>query len=164
MEQHLAYIGIGSNLDHPLEQIRTAVSHITRLPSTKAIELSPIYCSGAVGPGEQPDYLNAVAKLTTSAFPEHLLDELQHIEDMQRRVRSERWGPRTIDLDILLFDRQVINTPRLTVPHPFMTERNFVLVPLLDLDPNLHMPQGLAISDLISVIGRDNLSLHQETT
>src|SRR5690606_11032591 len=132
-----AYIGLGSNLDDPLAQVQRALERLAQLPDTQLIGQSRLYRSAPVGPEGQPDYINAVACLNTTLAPETLLDQLQHLEHQQGRVRSLRWGPRTLDLDILLYDALVLQTPRLTLPHPEMINRNFVLHPLSELAPDL---------------------------
>lgn len=112
---------------------------------------SQLYRSTAVGPGKQPDYVNAVAQLETSLTPHQLLKNLQNIESAQGRSRgSVRWMPRTLDLDLLLFGNMVINTETLTVPHPRLQDRNFVLFPLHDLAPKLRFPDGTTLITLIT--------------
>lgn len=145
---HSVFIGLGSNLDDPKSQVKTAYAAMDRLPQTRCVAISPLYQSRAVGPA-QPDFVNAVAKISTQLPPLELLDALQGIESAQHRVRLEHWGPRTIDLDILLFDDLTMMHPRLAVPHPFMTQRSFVLVPLHDLAPELQMPDGTSLEKLL---------------
>ena len=145
-----AYIGLGSNLENPLQQVADALRELQAIPNSKLVEHSRLYRSDPVGPPGQPDYINAVACLETSLEAEQLLDELQAIEQSHDRVRVQHWGPRTLDLDILLFGDQVINTERLTVPHAFMCERSFVLYPLAEIAPNLHLPNGTDLKQLLS--------------
>ncbi|WP_425468394.1 2-amino-4-hydroxy-6-hydroxymethyldihydropteridine diphosphokinase [Parahaliea aestuarii] len=146
------YLGLGSNLDDPERQLQDALAALAKLPRSRLAAASPVYRSEPVGPDGQDDYLNAVVALITELQPLELLDALQAIENNQGRVRDERWGPRTIDLDILLFGEQRIDEPRLQVPHPAMAERNFVLVPLTDIcDPRLVVPGG---SDLATLADR----------
>ncbi|WP_116366275.1 2-amino-4-hydroxy-6-hydroxymethyldihydropteridine diphosphokinase [Parahaliea mediterranea] len=146
------YLALGSNLDDPERQLQDAVAALARLPHSRLAAASPVYRSEPLGPAGQNDYLNAVVALITELQPLALLDALQAIEDTQGRVRGERWGPRCIDLDILLYGDQRINEPRLQVPHPAMAERNFVLVPLTDIcDPRLVVPGG---SDLATLAQR----------
>lgn len=147
--QHRAWIGLGSNLDDPLTQVRTALKELAELPETTLAACSSLYRSDPVGPPGQPDYVNAVAALDTRLEPETLLNALQAIEQAHRRVRRVHWGPRTLDLDLLLYGSEVIATPRLTVPHPFMTERNFVLWPLAELAPDLVLPDGRTLNELL---------------
>jgi len=128
------YIGIGSNLQQPIEQVKQALQRLAEIPQTRLITCSPLYRSAPLGPADQPDYINAVAALATELAPLDLLDALQTIEQQQGRVRSgERWGPRTLDLDLLLYGEQEIAIDRLIVPHPGLGERNFVLYPLYDI-------------------------------
>lgn len=144
-----AWIGLGSNLEDPLAQVSTALQELKLLPDTTLAARSSLYRSDPVGPPGQPDYINAVAALDTRLEPEALLDALQAIEQMHQRVRKIHWGPRTLDLDLLLYGDQVISTPRLTVPHAYMTERNFVLWPLAELEPELILPDGRPLNTLL---------------
>jgi 2-amino-4-hydroxy-6-hydroxymethyldihydropteridine diphosphokinase len=157
MMVHQVFIGIGSNLADPKSQVMTAYNAMDRLPQTRCLSLSPLYQSRAVGP-VQPDYINAVAEISTHLEPLELLDALHGIESAQHRVRVEHWGPRTIDLDILLIDDLILTHTRLTVPHPFMTQRSFVLVPLYDLVPDLQLPDGNRLVDLVQLCDRDSLN------
>lgn len=128
------YIGLGSNLANPDEQLRSALDALARLPGTQLAGVSCFYASDSLSPG-QPRYTNAVAALDTALAPIDLLDALQGIEADQGRERKERWGPRTLDLDILLYADLVIDEPRLKVPHYHMHARPFVLYPLAELVP-----------------------------
>lgn len=154
----LAYIGLGSNLENPRAQVEQAFAELSALPSSQLLKRSSLYSSTAVGPGEQPDYVNAVALLETDLQPLELLDALQAIEQSHRRVRIEHWGPRTLDLDILLLDNLCIENARLRVPHPYLTQRNFVLYPLADIAPNLNLPNGESLQELISSCPQDGLA------
>lgn len=131
---------------------------LAAIPESKLLASSALYRSAPVGPGEQPDYINAAALLETSLTPLALLDALQTIEQHHQRVRIEHWGPRTLDLDILLFDEQTIDSERLKVPHPYMTQRNFVLYPLADIAPELKLPDGKSLQELIAQCPRDGLA------
>lgn len=145
------FIGLGSNLDEPLSQLESALEHLKQISTLTFVNCSNFYSSPPMGPQEQPDYINAVVEVTTELTAEQLLDELQNIENIQGRVRSQRWGPRTLDLDILLFGNKEINTDRLIVPHSGISERNFVLYPLSDLvDSNFQIPKLGAISELLA--------------
>ena len=145
----ICYIGLGSNLEDPRLQVSDALVELRDIPNTELLSHSLLYRSDPVGPPGQPDYINAVAKLDTSLEPEDLLDALQAIEQAHQRVRIEHWGPRTLDLDLLLYANDQIDTERLKVPHPFMTERSFVLYPLAEIEPNLVLPKGDHLSDIL---------------
>ncbi len=153
-----AYIALGSNLQDPLTQLRYAVAAINKLPDSQVERSSSIYRSAPLGTVAQPDYLNAVLLLATALPPLRLLDALQQIEQAQGRVRGVRWGPRTLDLDILLYGDLKIDSPRLTVPHPAMQQRNFVLCPLLEIsDANLVLPDGTVLDTLVAACPGNNL-------
>lgn len=145
-----AYVGLGSNLENPLQQVTDALRELQAIPNSQLLEHSKLYRSDPVGPPGQPDYINAVACLETSLEPEQLLDQLQAIEQAHDRVRIQHWGPRTLDLDLLLFGDQIINTERLIVPHAFMCERSFVLYPLAEIAPDLHLPNGVDLQQLLN--------------
>ncbi|MBZ0332524.1 2-amino-4-hydroxy-6-hydroxymethyldihydropteridine diphosphokinase [Halomonas sp. ANAO-440] len=142
------YVGLGSNLDEPATQVALALEALGELPLTQRVGVSSLYASRPVGPQDQPDFINAVAHLATRLSPLALLDQLQALEQRHRRVRQRHWGPRTLDLDLLLFGKQVIATPRLQVPHPEMKARAFVLVPLAELAPTLILPGGQSVTAL----------------
>ncbi len=152
-----AYIGLGGNLGEPAQQLRAALDAMAVLPECRLVAVSSFYRSRAIGPGDQPDYLNAVARLDTSLAPEALLDALQGIEHGQGRERLVRWGARTLDLDVLLYGDQCINSARLTVPHPQMLVRNFVLQPLVEIAPAICMPDGRPLSPVAESSGWDGL-------
>ncbi len=152
------FIGIGSNLAEPEQQVRRALYELGGLPATRLLAWSRLYRSRPMGPADQPDYVNAAALLSSGLEPEPLLDRLQALEAAHGRVREgERWGPRTLDLDLLLYGDQVIGTPRLTVPHPGLRERAFVLYPLADLKPDLVLPDGTLLADLVRQVPPDGL-------
>lgn len=153
----LSYIGLGANLDEPVTQLRTALRELALLPASRLVAVSPLYRNPPMGPQDQPDYVNAVAALETELAPEALLDALQDIENRQGRVRLQRWGARTLDLDILLYGSAQIQTPRLTVPHPGVKERAFVVQPLADIAPDLHFPDGTSLSSCLAKLDRDRL-------
>lgn len=145
------YIGLGSNLATPLEQLRSALAALAALPQTELVAQSSFYSSDPLGPTDQPRYVNAVAALDTELAPLELLDALQRIELEQGRTRkAERWGPRTLDLDILLFGERQLDEPRLTVPHYHMHARAFVLYPLAEIAPGLRLPNGRALDELLA--------------
>ena len=144
------YIGIGSNLANPVAQVNAAIEKLQQLKNSRWRYVSALYRSAPVGPAGQDDYINAVACFETRLAPEQLLDALQQIENSQQRVRRERWGARTLDLDILLIGEQLIDTSRLTIPHPYITQRNFVLVPLAEIAPELTI-KDVPIGNLIKL-------------
>lgn len=146
-----AFIGLGSNLDDPRQQVARALAELAGLPETTLAAQSGLYRSAPMGPPDQPAYINAVARLETRLAPEALLDALQAIEVRHARVRSgERWGPRTLDLDILLYGDARIDSPRLQVPHPGLAERNFVLQPLAEIAPDLDVPGAGPLRELLA--------------
>jgi 2-amino-4-hydroxy-6-hydroxymethyldihydropteridine diphosphokinase len=138
-----AYVGLGSNLDKPSEQIERAFELLAHIPDSQLVTRSSLYRSAPLGDIEQPDFINAVAKIRTSLDAFALLAQLQEIEDLQGRIRRERWGPRVLDLDLLAFGDLEIDTESLKVPHPGISQRNFVLLPLREVEPDLTIP-GLA--------------------
>jgi 2-amino-4-hydroxy-6-hydroxymethyldihydropteridine diphosphokinase len=133
----IAYVGLGSNLEHPENQVRQAFDELDRLPHTRLVRKSSLYRTAPIGHEAQPDFINAVAQLETGLPAERLLAELQDIEQRHGRKRSFRNAPRTLDLDLLLFGDARLSSPQLTVPHPRMHERAFVLEPLLEIAPQL---------------------------
>jgi len=150
----LAYIAIGSNLASPLEQVNAAITALGDIPHSRIIAVSSFYRTPPLGPQDQPDYLNAAVALETDLEPEALLDHTQRIELQQGRVRkAERWGPRTLDLDIMLFGDRIINSERLTVPHYDMHNRGFMLWPLFEIAPDLRFPQGESLQHLLAGLG-----------
>ena len=156
-----AYIGLGSNLADPAKQIQLAVDAIAAVAQSRISALSSLYFSRPMGPQDQPDYMNAVLALDTELAPIALLDALQAIEQRAGRVRKgNRWGPRILDLDILLYDAQVIDSERLIIPHYGMTEREFVLLPLAEIAPQLSLPSGELVSDLSKAIATNGLKIY----
>jgi 2-amino-4-hydroxy-6-hydroxymethyldihydropteridine diphosphokinase len=153
-----AYLALGSNLDDPNRQLRAALAELAALPHCRIDAVSSAYSSAAVGPGSQADYLNAVLKLTTSLSALALLSATQAIEIKRGRVRGERWAARTLDIDILLFGDQIINTTTLQVPHPRMAERNFVLYPLAEITKQkMVLPSIGALGSLLAKCPRGDL-------
>ena len=142
----IVYIALGSNLNMPIQQLKLAIQAMADLPDT---EISSLYQSQPLGPQDQPDYVNAVTCLETELSPLALLDALQNIENEQGRIRLRRWGERTLDLDILLYDNQIIHNERLTVPHYDMQNREFVIVPLYEISPELILPDGVPLQQLV---------------
>lgn len=143
------FIGLGSNLEQPRAQLQRALQALAALQQSRLGRVSPFYGNPAIGPGAQPDYTNAVAELFTTLEPFDLLAQLQAIENAQGRVRAERWGARTLDLDLLLYGDRTIDTPTLQVPHPRLRERNFVLYPLHDIAPDLRFPDSTPLTALL---------------
>lgn len=144
------YIGLGSNLAEPVQQLGAALAALDRLPDCRLAAVSSLYASDPLGPPDQPRYVNAVAALDCALAPLQLLDALQGIEREQGRVRkAERWGPRTLDLDILLFGDLQLDEERLSVPHYHMHARAFVLYPLAEIAPDLRLPDGRPLQALL---------------
>jgi len=134
-ESRRAYLGIGSNLGDRLAYLQLAVDELAKAPGIAVVGVSPVYETAPVGGPEQPDFLNAVVAVDTTLTAHELLRVAQHVESAAERVRNVRWGPRTLDVDVLLVGEERIDDPDLVVPHPRMAERAFVVVPLADLDP-----------------------------
>lgn len=157
------YIAIGSNLVEPVQQARAAIRALAALPDSCLVAVSGLYRSKPMGPQDQPDYINAVAALDTRLTPLALLDATQQIELQQGRVRkAERWGPRTLDLDILLYGDQQIDHPNLIIPHYGMRTREFVLYPLVEIAPALVLPDGSTLQHWVSQVARNNLERWQD--
>jgi len=143
-----AFIGLGSNLEDPTAQLALAVSELAQLPETTLVAQSAFYASRPVGPKDQPDFVNGAVWLRTDLTPHALLDHLQAIEQAHGRERLRHWGPRTLDLDILLFGQETQDDERLVVPHRELANRDFALQPLLDLNPDLTLPDGRKVAEL----------------
>ena len=146
----VAYVGLGSNLDAPQRHVKQALCELGSIPATRVLGCSSLYRSEPLGHGPQPEFVNAVAALDTSLDAESLLDELQAIEERHGRARIFRNAPRTLDLDLLLYNDAVHHSSRLTVPHPRMHKRAFVLRPLLDLAPEIAIPGYGRARDLLA--------------
>ena len=154
-----AYVGIGSNLDDPVAQAALAFDALARIADTRLVARSPLYRSRPLGPADQPDYVNGAAALSTRLAPSALLAALRAIEDAHGRRRTgPRWGPRTLDLDLLLHGDSVLTTERLTLPHPGLTARNFVVYPLADIAPALVLPDGRRLADIRDELGDEGLA------
>jgi 2-amino-4-hydroxy-6-hydroxymethyldihydropteridine diphosphokinase len=153
-----AFIGLGSNLSsqsegiekNPQNQVTDAIKSITENPKITLLAVSSLYQTPAIGPGDQPDYVNAAITIETCLDAYALLVVLQQIENQQGRIRKEHWGARTLDLDILIYGQLIENTAQLTLPHPRAHERAFVLAPLTDLNPNLVITDHGVVSDLLA--------------
>ncbi|MBU2709454.1 2-amino-4-hydroxy-6-hydroxymethyldihydropteridine diphosphokinase [Zooshikella harenae] len=154
-----SYIALGSNLDEPLTHIIAGLQGLHQLPDTTIEAVSGLYSTPPLGPEGQQNYLNAVAQINTTHPPLALLDALQSIEQQQGRKRLVRWGPRTLDLDILLYGNQVINHERLVVPHAEMNNRSFVLLPLADIAKDLVLPSGTTVRQLATNIDKTGITL-----
>ncbi len=149
-----AYIGLGSNLGEREATIRTALAAIADLPDTDLVRVSSLYDTEPVGEMDQPNFLNAVALVDTELDPHQLLWNLMLVEKRLGRVRTQRWGPRTLDLDLLLYGDEIIEDPDLRVPHPEIIRRSFVLVPLVELEPRLvHPGTGETMATHLSRLG-----------
>lgn len=150
---HTVFIGLGSNLSEPAQQLTDAVFAMSQIAGVKVTQVSSCYGSKPMGPADQPDYVNAVVQLQTCMPGLELLRELQKIEQQQGRVRkAERWGARTLDLDILLYGTEIIDEPDLIVPHYGMKVREFVIYPLHELAPNLVLPCATSVQALYEKI------------
>ena len=148
-----AYVGIGSNLESPEQQVAQAIESLRDLPDCLLVNESGLYRSAPMGPDDQPDFINAVVALITQASAHDLLRQLQAIEQAHGRVRDgERWGPRTLDLDLLAYEGQIIDEEDLSVPHPGIAERNFVLLPWQDITPNYRPPGHGSIAGMATRI------------
>lgn len=158
MHGKTAYIGLGSNLAQPVEQIKAARLAIASLDGVQELAFSSLYRSPPMGPQDQPDYVNAVMAIATTLSPEKLLECLQAIENDQGRVRKGlRWGARTLDLDILLYGDLHIQMPHLTVPHVGIAERAFVLFPLFEIAPEITVPGLGRLAELVDNCPRNGL-------
>jgi len=145
-----AYIGLGSNLADPLQQVARALHELESIPRSQLVARSGLYLSAPMGPRDQPDYINAVAAINTQLDAKTLLHHLQDIERSHGRVRNgERWSPRTLDLDLLLYGDEISSDDELTLPHPGAHERAFVLAPLCAIAPQCTIPGKGRVSDLL---------------
>ncbi len=160
---HTAYVGLGSNIDDPANQVTRAIAQLARMPHSRLTARSALYESAPVGKLDQPAFVNAVAMLSTSLSPVELLQALLDIEALHGRVRIERNGPRTLDLDLLLYDEQIIHQPGLDVPHPRMHERAFVLIPLSEINPAAIIPGRGAVAALVPALSNQSVTLIDAT-
>ncbi|HEX5392067.1 MAG TPA: 2-amino-4-hydroxy-6-hydroxymethyldihydropteridine diphosphokinase [Rhodocyclaceae bacterium] len=145
----MAYVALGANLGAPIETVKQAVEALNALPSSTVVAVSSLYRTAPVGLHDQPDFINAVAALETELMPLALLEELFSIEARFGRQRSVRNAPRTLDLDLLLHGNTISDDPQVTLPHPRMHERAFVLMPLHEIAPALSIPGHCAVADLL---------------
>jgi 2-amino-4-hydroxy-6-hydroxymethyldihydropteridine diphosphokinase len=160
---HPAYVGLGSNLENPLAQVRRAIAELAEIADTRVVATSHLYRSKPLGPADQPDYVNAVAGLLTQLAPGALLDAMQAIERRHGRDRSvAKWGPRTLDLDLLLYSGCELRDEALVLPHPHMHERAFVLVPLAEIAPAAVVPGHGRVQALAAHCERDGLGVLEQ--
>jgi 2-amino-4-hydroxy-6-hydroxymethyldihydropteridine diphosphokinase len=152
------YIGLGANLNDPIDTINEAIEALKSLPQCQFLSVSKIYRSAPMGPADQPDYINCVVAITTDLTAIQLFQHTCDIEQQHGRTRDgEHWGPRTLDLDILLFGSDMINNDVLTIPHYGLQEREFVIYPLLDIAPDLVLPCGKPVKDLTKNISLNGM-------
>jgi 2-amino-4-hydroxy-6-hydroxymethyldihydropteridine diphosphokinase len=145
------YLGLGSNLATPEQQLQCAITSLAALADSELVCCSSFYASRPMGPQDQPDYVNAVALINTTLTPRQLLAETQAIEQQQGRVRkANQWGPRTLDIDILLYGDVSLQSTQLTIPHYGMKQREFVLYPLFEIAPDLVLPSGEKLTELLA--------------
>lgn len=146
----IAWVGLGSNLGDPARQVRDALKELETLPRCRMLRRSRLYHTPPWGPQDQSAYANAVAELETHLEPHALLERLQALEIVHGRIRRGRWGPRTLDLDLLLYDGHMMRSDNLVIPHPRLHQRAFVLVPLAELEPALEVPGRGRVCDLLA--------------
>ena len=154
-----AYVAIGSNLNYPRERVQEAFDRLSTLSATRLVLRSRLYKTRPMGPQDQPYFVNAAAGLLTQLTARLLLDGLLGIETAMGRTRQERWGPRVIDLDLIFLWGETVDEPGLTVPHPGVSTRNFVLYPLADIAPTLAIPGHGNVSELLHRAGDDEISV-----
>jgi 2-amino-4-hydroxy-6-hydroxymethyldihydropteridine diphosphokinase len=147
-----AYIGVGSNMGEPAGEVRAAIQSLGRFNRTRLVSASRLYRTKPFGPVAQGDFVNAVAGVLTQLTPQELFAALRALESERGRRRAERWGPRLLDLDLLVFGGQVVDTPELTVPHPGIRERGFVLAPLADIAPDLDVPGAGRVAAMLRAL------------
>jgi len=148
-----AYIGLGSNLGDRLALLREAEARLSRAPGIQVVARSSIYETEPVGFPDQPWFLNRVLQIETTLDPHSLLDAVQQVEAALGRMREVRWGPRTVDIDLLLYNCDIVISERLRIPHPELPNRRFVLMPLAEIDPQMRLPDGQAVADLLQALG-----------
>jgi 2-amino-4-hydroxy-6-hydroxymethyldihydropteridine diphosphokinase len=151
------YIGLGSNLDEPQEQVRQAIEELKKIKTFDLIRCSSLYETPPMGPQNQSDYVNAVIKIQSDIAAIEILDKLQYLEQVHGRIKLEKWGARSLDLDILLYGQQEIDSTRLKIPHPGLYSRAFVLYPLLEIEPEMVLPNGVLLTKHISSMGKQDI-------
>lgn len=155
----LAYIGLGSNLNEPKLQLKRAIGALDQLPESRISNCSSFYLSTPVGPVEQPDFVNAVCALETTLSPQQLLQQLLQLEARAGRVRDGlRWGPRILDLDLLLFGQEIINEEDLVVPHPHLCQRAFVLIPFAEIAPETPIPARGLVKQCLAAVSPEGVT------
>lgn len=152
MNKVISYLGLGSNIGNTKDNLDSAIKILNESKNCNILQVSSFYKTKPVGVTNQPDFLNAVVKIETQLSPEELLKLINSIENKLGRIRTIKWGPRTIDIDILIYGNIIINKENLVIPHPAMMERSFVLEPLSEIEPNMIMPNGENISDVLGRI------------
>lgn len=145
------YIGLGSNLKTPARQIRLATERFRRLPHSALLQISHLYFSRPMGDSSLPYYYNRVLKIQTRLNPKQLLSYCQYFEKRHERVHKKKWGSRTLDVDVLLYGNRMIKEPEYIVPHPGILTRDFVFMPLLDITPELILPDGTRLKDSLAL-------------
>ena len=154
-----AWIGLGSNLDDPRRQVLDALRELDAADGIRLKTRSSLYMSDPMGPQDQPDFINAVAAVETQLAPRELLATLQAIEERHARRRERHWGPRTLDLDLLLYGDETIDHPDLQVPHPGIAGRSFVLLPLQEIAPGIGIPGKGSVEALLAALGNPSLEV-----
>tara|TARA_B100000768_G_C11279949_1_gene377977 strand:+ start:884 stop:1363 length:480 start_codon:yes stop_codon:yes gene_type:complete len=154
----IIFIALGSNLDSPKKQVKDGIFYISKINGVTLLKKSYLYETSPVGFLDQPNFINAVIKIESDLNPQKLLDKLLNIENFAGRIRINKNGPRTLDLDILLFDDLFLNENNLVIPHPRMHERLFVLIPLNDIDSNIVLPNHGPIKHIIKTLAPENIN------
>lgn len=154
---NLAYVALGANLGDPASTVRAAFGALANLPESRVVHTSSLYRTAPVGLANQPDFINAVAALETTLAPESLLDALLDLENRFGRLRAEKNGPRTLDLDLLLYNDQFLDLPRLQLPHPRLHLRAFVLQPLAEISPDLVIPGRGSIAAWLPAVANQGI-------
>jgi 2-amino-4-hydroxy-6-hydroxymethyldihydropteridine diphosphokinase len=152
-----AFIALGANLENPVQQVRQAIAELGSIEHTRVLAVSSLYRTAPVGYADQPDFINAVAKLQSGLSPHEMLEALHAIENRHGRRRSVRNAPRTLDLDLLLYGARVSAEADLTLPHPRMHERAFVLMPLAEIAPDLTVPGRASVAQLLAQVDRSGV-------
>lgn len=152
-----AYLALGSNLNNPVQQLLDCCQTLKQHPKIDFIQHSSFYQTPPLGPQDQQDFINAVVQIQTSLTPEQLLQTTQQIEKDQQRIKTRHWGPRTLDIDILLYEQLNYQSPNLSIPHKEMTKRNFVIIPLAEISPKLILPDGTSLTEILSKQDQNNI-------